>query len=273
LIPFVVSLSTHEWNQLIQCFPKWLTISGTNLIGMASIRIVQSGVSDLAYVPAPDGTLNFILDPGSRAEFLISQDTLFHYRVNVLSKANYYSQILRKFGFESFTVDFGIDIPNSLTHVTTVVRAPDGKFYIFDPTFNAVYRTKEGDLADLKRTIEDDTVMFVARNIARDVRVSRESWAGFTDKGVVTSKSYDPSRCIGKKIDREEFYFCPEVPYDNAYLLDDWRDRLKIYSLGEGDDLIRQFFRRGEVYGITGGSGIRRTELADVLLSANVKIR
>lgn len=49
------------------------------------------------------------------------------------------SKLLNDFGYQSITINFGTG-PN-LTHVSTLVYSPfgDGKFYMVDPTFNAVF--------------------------------------------------------------------------------------------------------------------------------------
>lgn len=54
----------------------------------------------------------------------------------------FYNNILKLFGYDSFTLNFG-DLRDDLTHVTVIVPIANGtndwNYYIFDPTFNTVF--------------------------------------------------------------------------------------------------------------------------------------
>ena len=62
------------------------------------------------------------------------------------SVALFNAKVLRLFGYDAFTVDFG-ELP--VTHVTTIVRLGDGKFHMLDPMFNAHLETASGQPLDL----------------------------------------------------------------------------------------------------------------------------
>jgi hypothetical protein len=62
--------------------------------------------------------------------------------------AVFFDKILKLFGYDSFTLDFG-DTREELTHVTTILPVKEGggwQYYIFDPSFNAVMVSTEGKL-------------------------------------------------------------------------------------------------------------------------------
>ncbi len=54
----------------------------------------------------------------------------------------FYNNILKLFGYDSFTLNFG-DLRDDLTHVVVIVPIANGtsdwNYYIFDPTFNTVF--------------------------------------------------------------------------------------------------------------------------------------
>lgn len=62
--------------------------------------------------------------------------------------AQVYDGILKIFGYQSFTVDFG-DIRDGLTHVSVIVpvKNADGadRYYMFDPLFNVTYHDRSTD--------------------------------------------------------------------------------------------------------------------------------
>jgi hypothetical protein len=66
--------------------------------------------------------------------------------------AEFLMRVYRMFGIPAATIDFGV-AGTDLTHVTVLVADPGGKharFFVFDPTFNAVFRRgPTGDLVDL----------------------------------------------------------------------------------------------------------------------------
>lgn len=55
------------------------------------------------------------------------------------ASAVFLAKLLNEFGYSAFTINFGAG--SDLTHVTTLVYNPfgEGKFYMVDPTFNAVF--------------------------------------------------------------------------------------------------------------------------------------
>ncbi len=58
--------------------------------------------------------------------------------------AGFYDRVLKLFGYDSFTINFG-DLRNDLNHVAVSVPIRDGatwKHYVFDPTFNTTFHDR-----------------------------------------------------------------------------------------------------------------------------------
>jgi hypothetical protein len=56
--------------------------------------------------------------------------------------AQFYDGVLKLFGYNSFTLDFGLTQPSAFTHVTVIVPLFDGSvwnYYVFDPTTNSTF--------------------------------------------------------------------------------------------------------------------------------------
>jgi hypothetical protein len=71
--------------------------------------------------------------------------------------AVFYDLVLKTFGYDSFTIDFG-DVSDGLSHVAVNVPVCDGttlKHYIFDPTFNTTFHDRtSGDQLDFFELID-----------------------------------------------------------------------------------------------------------------------
>ena len=188
--------------------------------------------------------------------------------------AYYYSKLLELFGIVSLSVDFGIDVDRNLTHVTNVVRSPQGKYYIFDPTFNAVYRNRDGSIADLSEVLANRRdVRIESKSVLRDIWVSADSIGSFHGKSAIKRVKYRVDLCKETDLFEGKFWLCPNVPYDISYLLEEWSARLSSLSIYEETDLMRNFFEKGEVYSIVGKEQGYVDELVTLFKRLGVKVR
>lgn len=90
--------------------------------------------------------------------------------------AVFYDLVLKTFGYDSFTIDFG-DISDGLSHVAVNVPVCDGttlKHYIFDPTFNTTFHDRtSGDQLDFFELIDAldgdmlDRIEVITRSVQR----------------------------------------------------------------------------------------------------------
>jgi hypothetical protein len=82
--------------------------------------------------------------------------------------AIFYDKLLKLFGYNSFTLNFG-DLRDNLTHVTVIVpqkQANGWQYYLFDPTFNATFHHRDsggyatvGEMIDLGRSDGADNLI------------------------------------------------------------------------------------------------------------------
>ncbi len=86
----------------------------------------------------------------------------------------FFDHLLKMFGYDSFTIDFG-ESRNGLTHATVIVPFRDGaswKHHIFDPTFNATFHDRETgfdlDVFEIIDALDADSIDSV-EVIAKDV--------------------------------------------------------------------------------------------------------
>lgn len=187
--------------------------------------------------------------------------------------ADYYRKILKEFGFESATLDFGIDTEMNLTHVSTIVLAPDGNYYIFDPTFNATYHTGSGELADIEDILGPQEVKFMEVSLLRDIWVKESGADEFLfHSDYLNKKNYNLALCTKKNINKEDYVFCPDVPYSSEFLIEKWKDRLALAGFQTNSDLLTTFLKKGSVYSINSENPKLKLELIRLLKNRGVKL-
>jgi hypothetical protein len=225
----------------------------------------SSNKSDVGITPRSD--VGYALN-GNDLTYLFERDAM-EGSCGLLSA--YFSKILSEFGFSSMTVDFGVNVRDSLTHVTTIVLAPNGRYYIFDPTFNATYRTESGRLADVREVLQREDIRFKERKLKRDTYVLWNKRHLLLKSGYLKTRHYDFSACKDKTIDGERYFFCPKMPYGLAMLIENWRDRLKAngYSV---EDILKTFLKEGTVFSVGGLVQEHRADLINLLKANGVKI-
>lgn len=170
--------------------------------------------------------------------------------------ALFMATLLRQFGYDALTLDFG-DVASHATHVTTLVYNPfgQGQFYILDPTFNFYLTRADGEWASLDDALRHD-VTIVTRSVeGRDtLRLASNSLARVQtcrpggDPDIVAC--HDP----GDTLDR---YFATQAPAMRALGLS-----------GDRSDMLRLL--RMRTYGVGLGSAEAQSALREVLQSAGV---
>ncbi|WP_083265753.1 MULTISPECIES: acyltransferase family protein [Pseudomonadaceae] len=174
--------------------------------------------------------------------------------------AVFQARLLKMFGYEAFTMDFGI--PGTFTHVTTVVAvgpADAKRFYIFDPTFNAglvtVADNMQLDLDEALALPASDVRLHSAEEAVRDLLLPLDSSvADVVQAG--GSCSVEGSRQL-----------CRNVNQVNL-MLDPVRARLRKEGI-EGPDIWLGLLKKG-VISITGAEPATREALIKVLTTHNV---
>lgn len=99
------------------------------------------------------------------------------------------NRVLRLFGFDSFTLNFG-DLRDDLTHVTVIVPlSVDGNttFALFDPTFNSTFRDPSG-----RHLSYEELVRLSSRNAVGRVTVNFQP---MPDRQYVFAGAATPERC------------------------------------------------------------------------------
>ncbi|MDH1109241.1 acyltransferase [Pseudomonas otitidis] len=174
--------------------------------------------------------------------------------------AVFQARLLRMFGYEAFTMDFGM--PGTFTHVTTVVAigSEDAKrFYIFDPTFNAglvtVADRMQLDLGEALALPASDVRLHSPKEAVRDLLLPLDSSvAAAVQAG--GSCSIKDGRQLCRNVDQV------------SLMLDPVRARLKRQGI-EGPDIWLDLLRKG-VISITGAEPETRDALIKVLTTHNV---
>lgn len=174
--------------------------------------------------------------------------------------AVFQARLLRMFGYEAFTMDFGM--PGTFTHVTTVVAigSEDAKrFYVFDPTFNAglvaVADNMPLDLEEALALPASDVRLHSAEGAVRDLLLPLSS-----SVAAVVQAGGSCSAEGGRQL-------CRNVNQVNL-MLDPVRARLKKQGI-EGPDIWLGLLRKG-VISITGAEPETREALIKVLTTHNV---
>ena len=127
--------------------------------------------SDLA-----QATTDFVLT-ASAAEIYYDQFLPNKGAVYCSGMALFYDRVLKAFGYDSFTVNFG-DMRDWLTHVAVIMPVWDDtawKHHFFDPTFNTTFHDRETgcqlDIFELIDALDGDTMdTVVARSESMDSR-------------------------------------------------------------------------------------------------------
>lgn len=132
--------------------------------------------------------------------------------------AVFYMKVLKSFGFDALTVDFG-EVDDYLTHVTTIITFIENKVpkhYIFDPTFNMTLKYRDSDeFADLNTIFllfqsgRMNEVRWDQMPMDRDVIFFKSRFIGKRTKSDTCKKV----ECLSK-----EAYSCKY----KSYSLDDW---------------------------------------------------
>lgn len=239
------AINNGEWERVL-----------LSLLDFASNRVVLGATSrsDIAYTFFPNDltyTFSHNLSEGSCGLF-----------------TDYFRKIIKEFGFESASLDFGIDSSTYLTHVTAVVLAPDGKYYIFDPTFNATYRSRTGRLVDVEHAFGRPDILFSESKISRDIVLPKEGGYALRSINYLKANGYDTSGCRDTIINGKEFSLCPKAPCRSKFLAEVWSDQLARHNVNmkAGDaDLFRALIKNGGIYSINSESVKVKNELTGIL--------
>jgi hypothetical protein len=184
--------------------------------------------------------------------------------------AVFLQKVLTLFGMNAFTVDMGL-AGTPLTHVTTVVAAEDGRFYVFDPTLNGIYTGPSGAFVDLETVLlggtPEDT--FHTRLIKRTILDVASAPDGIE---AVIAKQLGVRNPDCASVDAE-YVRCIRVPYDVRYLRYGWADDLAKYHIAEGPNLIIALMRRAVLrVSHTAGEDVRQRFIA-MLKRAGVPVQ
>jgi hypothetical protein len=150
--------------------------------------------------------------------------------------AVFFAKILNLFGIDALTIDVGY--PGTLvTHVTTIVPiASDGGFrlYVFDPTLTGVFKaTGTGAYVDLAQVLEWDAAgshayRFDTLTVARKAFVPSWKEAAFAKS---LRAAHENANCVSGTADHPTRTVCGDFHYDLAFLMSDWRPRLRNLGL------------------------------------------
>ena len=174
--------------------------------------------------------------------------------------AVFQARLLQMFGYEAFTMDFGM--PGTFTHVTTVVAigpADAKRFYVFDPTFNAGLVTVDDsvqvDLDEALALPASDVRLHSAEEAVRDLLLPLDSSvAAAVQAGA--SCSAEGGRQLCRNVNQV------------SLMLDPVRARLKGQGI-EGPDIWLDLLKKG-VISITGAEPATRDALIKVLTTHNI---
>jgi hypothetical protein len=146
--------------------------------------------------------------------------------------AVYAAKVLREFGIDAFTVNFGVPT-GDLTHVTTVWRDDEGSFYFADPTFNGTFLA-DGRPADIFRDL--DRAEFVGRPITVRHYLFPSQSAQAPDKdGPYANCSENEFGIIS----------CERPDYSIEDYFESFSDSLAAYNLDSGPEAFVFLFRQG----------------------------
>jgi hypothetical protein len=150
--------------------------------------------------------------------------------------AVFFAKVLNLFGIDALTIDLGY--PGTLvTHVTTIVPiASDGGFrlYVFDPTLTGVFKaTSTGSYVDLAQVLEWDAAgthayRFDMLAVARKAFVPSWKEAAFAKS---LREAHENANCVSGTSDHPTRTVCSDFHYDLAFLMSDWRPRLRNLGL------------------------------------------
>ena len=150
--------------------------------------------------------------------------------------AVFFAKVLNLFGIDALTIDVGY--PGTLvTHVTTIVPiASDRGFrlYVFDPTLTGVFKTTgTGAYVDLAQVLERDaagsrTYRFDMGAVARKAFIPSWKEADFAKS---LRQAHESANCVRGTVDHPTRTICGDFHYDLAFLMSDWRTRLRNLGL------------------------------------------
>lgn len=155
-----------------------------------------------------------------------------------------YDRILKLFGFDSFTMNFG-DRRGDLTHSTVVVPLLTGdttRFVIFDPSFNATFRDSSGKHVDVL-----DLAKRAAASSLAGVVVEAEPMP--ERKYVFRDASPRPSQCTSAPTPEGDQYSCRVSKFGLEEYLLTFSDALVRHGYPTTIDGFGQLLRR-EVFGV-----------------------
>ena len=158
--------------------------------------------------------------------------------------ALFLQKVFSLFGIKAFTVDMGL-AGTPLTHVTTVVAADDGRFYVFDPTLNGIYAKPSGKFADLETVLVRGAVggKLRTRPISRTILYAAAS-PNQVESMLAKQLGVHNPECA---LVNSEYVRCVRVPYDIGYLRYGWAADLAKYHIVEDPDLIIALMRRAVI--------------------------
>lgn len=144
--------------------------------------------------------------------------------------STYYRSILHLFQIDAFTINFGT-LQDNLTHVSVVVPY-EGKYYLFDPTFGAVFRRGE-EFVSIQQLLEGDLNGVVFRELS------------MANRDFLTTDPR-PNFCRTAPTKVGKFVKCGigETSYVEFYL-DNWKRRLHDAGIPVGIETIPALMRRG----------------------------
>jgi hypothetical protein len=184
--------------------------------------------------------------------------------------AVFLQKVFSLLGINAFTVDMGL-AGTPLTHVTTVIAADDGRFYVFDPTLNGVYAEPSGKLADLETMLVRGVVggTFRTRPISRTILYAAAS-PNQVQSMLAKQLGVHGSECA---LVNSEYVRCVHVPYNIRYLRYGWAADLAKYQIVEDPDLIIALMRRAVIrVSHTAGEDVRQRFIA-MLQRAGVPVQ
>jgi hypothetical protein len=148
----------------------------------------------------------------------------------------YTSKYFRKQNVDALTIGFGIPNTN-MTHVTVVVNINE-KFYIFDPTWNMVFKDKEGKHIDLFTLLQTKNYEAISKPARRD-------W--LMKKSDIDSSRYN--NCISiTNIRGKPAVKCNWDNYSFNDYLQNHDEYIKKHSLPSDSSLFVALLKRGMFY-------------------------
>ncbi len=175
-------------------------------------------------------------------------------------KAVFFGKLLRLFGYESFTANFGI-VEDGLNHVTTIVplRVEDGwRFLNLDPTFNVTFWKTSDQMHDLLELLSQHKAAKVPNLYEKQGDISRM-------EHLVTHDRMNKDRCALPVSEHDGFWVCrnPQKNFQYTFSSEQsWGGLLPHHGLSRGtagyfDLMLAGFFSVGS----TGDSEARQAFL------------